>query len=460
METILLVDFGSTYTKITAIDTTLSRIIGTAQSRTTVESDIAQGMVAAVRNLEKETGHLDIVQLKACSSAAGGLRMLVSGLIERLTAEAARQAALGAGAKVLKVFSRKLTKSDAQEIVAANPDLFLLTGGTDGGDEECILSNAKTIASTDLKCPILIAGNRNAADECQLILANSGKTSIICPNVMPKLGKLDIQPVQNEIRSLFMHRIIQAKGLSKIQELLTGIMMPTPVAVLEALKLLSKGTQNEKGIGDLMAIDLGGATCDVYSIAEGSPRAVNTVIKGLPEPFAKRTVEGDIGMRINARGVMEAAGLDRLAEVSHLDQKEIREMIDRMTQDISILPTTAKLKALDQALAALAMEIGTIRHAGTIEETYTPAGLTYVQEGKDLRDVRKMLFIGGTLVRGEDFLHTAEFCKYSARFPLSLRPENFTTYIDKKYIISALGLLAGSHPVEAIRLMKKEIVYE
>jgi uncharacterized protein (TIGR01319 family) len=386
--------------------------------------------------------------------------MLVSGLVEKLTAEAARQAALGAGAKVLKVYSRQLTEADASEIAAIQPDIFLLTGGTDGGDELNILANAKMLSKLDLKCPILVAGNRSVAPECQKILANNGKEAIVCPNVMPKLGTLNIQPVQEEIRSLFLKRIIEAKGLSHIENLLTGIMMPTPVAVLKGLKLLSQGHGKEAGIGDLMAVDLGGATCDVYSIAKGDPLSINTILKGLPEPFAKRTVEGDIGMRINAHGIAAKDGLERLVEMCGIPSDQLNVMIDQLSENISQLPESEEQKRLDQALASLALETATIRHAGSVEETYTPAGLMYIQEGKDLREVDQMIFIGGTLVRGEGLEAAAEYCKYSSRYPASLRPKQFRTCSDKKYILSAMGLIAEDHPLEALRIMKKEIVYE
>lgn len=458
MKVYLFADFGSTFTKVTAVNLELTEILATAQSSTTVKTDIAEGLNRAVAEIENQIGRLEIVSLRACSSAAGGLRMVVSGLVQELTAEAARLAALGAGARVIRVFSHKLTKADARKIEEIQPDLFLLTGGTDGGDEECILHNAKVIANLKLECPILIAGNRDAAEECCEVLSSVGRECKICPNVLPRLGTLAIQPVQEEIRSLFLKRIIKAKGLSRMAELLEGIMMPTPVAVLKALALLSHGTEKERGLGPLMAVDLGGATCDVYSIAVGAPREVNTVVRGLPEPEMKRTVEGDIGMRINAHGIVEAAGgIDRLSRMSGLFPEITAEMLNQLTENTAMLPETAELKRLDHALSALALETATIRHAGTIAEVYTPAGLTYIQEGKNLCDIRQMIFIGGTLIRSDNLKEIAEHCRYSPARPESLRPERFDLYTDRRYILSAMGILSETNPEAALRLMKKEI---
>ena len=85
--------------------------------------------------------------------------------------------------------------------------------------------------------------------------------------------------------------------------------------MLAAMTLLADGLAGEPGIGELLAVDLGGATTDVYSIASGMPKQLDTVYKGLPEPYAKRTVEGDIGMRYSIHGILEAAGLDRVAQL-------------------------------------------------------------------------------------------------------------------------------------------------
>ena len=146
MKPVLLIDFGSTYTKVTAADVDEGRLLGTANAYTTVQSDINNGLSDALSKLEKVTGKLDFCERYAASSAAGGLRMLASGLVPELTAEAAKCASLGAGAKVLKTYAFKLNEDDADEIKAINPDIFLLVGGTDGGNTDCILHNAHVLA--------------------------------------------------------------------------------------------------------------------------------------------------------------------------------------------------------------------------------------------------------------------------------------------------------------------------
>ncbi len=456
MKPVLLIDFGSTYTKVTAVDVEGECLLGTAASYTTVQTDINDGLQKALALLESRTGKLEYEACYACSSAAGGLRMATSGLVPELTGEAARLASLGAGAKVESVYAFQLTEDDLQEICRNKPDIFLLVGGTDGGNIECILNNAKMLASINPEFPIVVAGNRTAARECQRILQDC--EVYVCPNVMPKFGVLNIEPTQKQIREIFLNRIIQAKGLSKATELLSDIMMPTPAAVLQAMELLAQGCDGERGIGELVAVDVGGATTDIYSIADGMPDQMNTVYKGLPEPFAKRTVEGDIGMRYSIQGIVDAAGEDRIAKLSGLSKARIAELVENLRQHTNKVPDgDEELEALDYALASMATQEAVKRHAGTIEETYTLMGKTFVQEGKNLTNVKNIVVTGGSLIHTKRTEEIAAHALYSPMQPESLRPIKADVWVDRTYILAAMGLLSGYYPQTALRIMKKEL---
>lgn len=455
MNPILLIDFGSTYTKVTAVDADAETLLGTASSYTTVQTDINDGLTNAIRKLEEKTGPLTFSERFACSSAAGGLRMITSGLVPELTAEAAKQASLGAGAKIVSVYSFQLTEDDVADIAAAKPDILLLVGGTDGGDSECILHNARALANIPGKFPIVIAGNRTVARQCQRIL--EGHQTHICENVMPRFGTLNIEPTQKQIRDIFLQRIVQAKGLSKAAELISGILMPTPSAMMRAMQLLAEGCEGESGIGELIAVDVGGATTDIYSIADGMPALSTTVYKGLPEPYIKRTVEGDIGMRYSIHGIVEAAGLKRVSELSGIPQARVQELVDTLGTHTDTLPNTPELEALDFALASMAIETAVTRHAGTMEEAYTMMGLTYVQTGKDLTTVKQIVVTGGSLIHTKKTRAIAEHALFNPKHPMSLKPKEAKVWVDRSYILAAMGLLAEHRPQTALRIMKKEL---
>ena len=384
--------------------------------------------------------------------------MISCGLVPELTAEAARMASLGAGAKVMKTYSYQLTEEDGEEIARLRPDIFLLTGGTDGGNKDNIIDNAKVLASISEDFPIVIAGNRSAAGECRRILEAAGKKVVVCENVMPKFNELNIGPAQKEIRRIFLDRIIKAKGLSEASQLISGIMMPTPAAVLAAMELLAKGTEQEKGLGDLVAVDVGGATTDVYSMSTGEPTRVNTVLKGLPEPYAKRTVEGDIGMRYSARGIAEAAGIPALARKAGLSEEKAEELLQVISENTDTLPDNEELEALDYALASFAVKIGVTRHAGHIEKVYTPMGEAYLQEGKDLSRVSRIIVTGGSLIHANRPEEIAKNALFDMAEPSSLKPLEAEILLDKEYILSAMGLLSQHEPDTAIKIMKKELL--
>ncbi|MDR1587787.1 MAG: glutamate mutase L [Treponema sp.] len=457
MDAVLLIDFGSTNTKISAVDIEGECIIGAATAFTSVDTDIGEGLAEALETLRKKTGPLTIRRRFACSSAAGGLRMIAAGLVPALTAEAARLATLGAGARVIRVFSYGLTDEDIAETAALKPDIFLLAGGTDGGNRDCLLHNAARLAACPADFPVIIAGNRNVQKECADMFKN--REVIRCPNVMPRLNEINIEPVQEEIRRIFLERIIHAKGLSRERELISGILMPTPAAVKQALELLSGGTKKQAGLGELMAADLGGATTDVYSLAGGLPAGSDTVLKGISEPFSKRTVEGDIGMRYSARGVWEAMGAERLAGISGCTAAELDAWVELLGVHPEKMPETAGEEAMDFALAAGALETAFIRHAGTLEEVYLPSGPVYMQSGKDLTRVSHLVLTGGALIHSKRIEELARFTRFEKSRPFSLRPEKTDVYVDASYIIAAAGLLAETWPEVSFSIIKKEMTH-
>src|SRR4026207_664977 len=169
----ILIDFGSTFTKLVAVDLERAELIGRAQAPSTVATDVREGLLQALALLHahhrvfdyqpKELSVLAGTTVLASSSAAGGLRIAVVGNVPGLTVEAANQAALGAGAKIVGSPAFKLTDDKVRELQDLRPDMLLLTGGVDGGDAATILHNARLLAQSALSMPIVVAGNGAAA---------------------------------------------------------------------------------------------------------------------------------------------------------------------------------------------------------------------------------------------------------------------------------------------------------
>ena len=460
MNAYLLIDFGSTYTKLTAVDLENEEILATAKDITTVQTDIMIGFNKAFEALSEKLKGKDVnyVNKFACSSAAGGLKMVAIGLVPELTAEAAKRAALGAGARVLKVYSYELTHKEIDEIKNSKLDIILLAGGTDGGNKDCIIHNAKMLAEADIRLPIVVAGNKVAVDDIEDIFKKSNMYYKVTENVMPKLNVLNVEPAREEIRKIFMEKIVEAKGMKSAESFINGILMPTPAAVLKAARVLSEGSDKEEGIGDIIVIDIGGATTDVHSIADGEPTKPGVTVRGLEEPFAKRTVEGDLGMRYSALSLWEASGTRRIQKYLMDKSVNVESECKFRTENINMVPGTKEQIKFDEAMAKVATEIAMERHVGIIESMYTPMGVIYTQVGKDLLQTKYMIGTGGVLVHSNNPGEILKAGMFDKENPAYLKPEHSELLLDKTYILSAMGLLAEDHPDMAVRIMKKYLV--
>ena len=453
MSFFLTVDFGSAYTKICAVDVNNKKVIGCAKAFTTIQTDVREGFGAALKELEAQAGKLEYEERLACSSAGGGLKMIALGLVPELTAKAAKMAASSAGAKVTDTFSYELSSREQEEIYKSNPDILLLCGGTDGGNREVVIHNAKKIAGIDRDFSVIYAGNKSAADEAEGILRKTGKNTIICKNVMPAFNVLDIDPAKNAIRALFIEKIIHAKGLSEIQKMMTREIIPTPLAVFDAAELFSKD------IGEFLAVDVGGATTDVYSICDGKPSIPNAVIKGLNEPYAKRSVEGDLGLRYNIDSLADSASLEKMALDLQTDEGLIQEWLSICKKDPARISEKGSIhRAIDDYLTCHAVNTAVERHCGTFESVYTPVGETILISGKDLTNVPLIVGIGGPIINSEDPEKILREAVYKANKPAFLKPRKAKFFLDRKYIFASMGLCGKIDAQLALKIMKEEIL--
>ncbi len=459
MKIYLTVDFGSTFTKLTAVDVEEKKIIGTAKSFTTIETDVRDGFNKALEELYKNFGNMNFEKKLASSSAAGGLKMVSVGLVPDLTAKASRLAATSAGAKVLKTFSYELSKKEQDEIYEINPDIILLSGGIDGGNKDVILHNSKMLSEIDRNFSVIVAGNKAACDEVNEILTKAGKKTVHCENVMPKFNKLNILPAKLAIRDLFIENIIVAKGLDKAQEIMSDEIIPTPLAVFDAAELLSRGTKQTEGIGELMAYDVGGATTDVYSMSQGTPSKPNVFVQGLTEPFAKRTVEGDIGMRYSISSLIEAGGIENIARNAQSTENAVANWEKVCKASPEILPKKeTEEKRIDEELAAMSVEISAQRHCGFTETSFSLLGEVLVQTGKDLTQVKYVIGSGGSVINSSNPRDILKRGSYSPTGLTLLKPLSPKYLLDKKNIFAAMGLLSRLEPDIALEIMKNEFV--
>lgn len=453
MTSSLLIDIGSTYTKVAAVDLEQEEVIGTARAFTTIGTDVREGLLNAIRTLEQQIGKRQYDLKLACSSAAGGLKIVTVGLVKELTAKASEMAALNAGAKVLKVYSYTLSAEDLKEIESLDPDIILLAGGIDGGNKEVITYNAECISKSKLTCTVIVAGNKAARIDVVEALKAGHKNYVITDNVMPDYNELNIEPARSTIRQVFLDQIIKAKGLSLLAEELDDVIIPTPSAVMKAMALLAFGTDTEDGIGPLMGLDVGGATTDIYSMAKQQSYQGNTMMKGLPEPTEKRTVEGDLGLKYSVDTLYKHLPKEARCEI---DQETFQAYLHRIKEDPSHLPKEKEC-LMEHWLTYGAVKEGVNRHVGRLETTYTLDGPLRYQTGKDLTTVTNIVGTGGPIINGKQPETIMEGALYDVSDENKLKPRQGRYYIDEHYIMSAMGLLSIRYPEKALRLLKKSL---
>ncbi len=449
---VLVAEIGSTTTVVNAFDGIFEgcpKFLGQGQAPTSVnEGDVNIGLKTAIEDLKNnlDVDELEYDELIATSSAAGGLKMTVHGLVYDMTVRAAKEAALGAGANIKLITAGKLRRTDIKKIKDTNPNIILIAGGVDYGERDTAIYNAEKIAKLNLDVPVIYAGNIENQDEIREIFSTINAKLYIVENVYPKIDELNIEPTRRVIQDVFEEHIIHAPGMTKVREMVTGPIIPTPGAVMLSSKLL------KEEIGDLVTLDVGGATTDLHSVTEGSEEVNRILIS--PEPFAKRTVEGDLGVYVNMNNVVGRIGIDELSKRLNISEGEVSKLIENHKP----IPVTDIEKRFVEELTIEAVLTAVERHAGKFRHLYGPAGKKTVAEGKDLTNVKYIIGTGGALTRlpnRVDIMKKIAACNKGNNLYPTKQSE---ILVDNKYIMASLGVLSKTYPEAAFELLKDSLI--
>ncbi|WP_238146775.1 glutamate mutase L [Ornithinimicrobium murale] len=432
--TLLCVDVGSTFTKA-ALLAPDGALLARAASPTTVDTDVLDGVRALVAQFTGD-GH-DVPDLEdtdrvlLCSSAGGGLRLAVVGYERQVTAEAGHRVGLSAGAKVVHVATGALRTADVAALRADRPDIVLLVGGTDGGNAEVLLHNARRLARSRVGAPVVVAGNVHAREEVVGELEATGRSYVLADNVLPRIGVVEPASARAAIREVFLQHVIGGKGLSKGPLFGSLVRAATPDAVLTGVERLAAASGE-----DVMVIDIGGATTDVYAVItpEGEDATLRKEV--VARLWHARTVEGDLGMRWSAPGVLEAAVAEALP-VHH--EAALGDWVRRVHEQPATLPAAGTdEQGLDLELGRLAAITAARRHARPGNPGEAP---------RPLQNVRHLLGSGGVLRHapggGAEALLRAVLTDHGGGWR---PPEDAHPAVDSTYLLFAAGLLASEHP--------------
>ncbi len=410
LSVIIATDCGSTTTKAILIEKVGNEYRQTfrGEAPTTVEApfeDVTRGVLNAIAEIEELSGRtiLDgeriITPNKAkedqpkvgvdiyvsTSSAGGGLQMMVAGAVQSMTGESAQRCALGAGAIVMDVLASndgRLPHEKIERIRALRPDMILLSGGTDGGTVTHVVELAEYIAAAEPRprlgmsytLPLIYAGNKDARPRVQEILEK--KTSlVITDNIRPQLERENLAPARNKIHDLFLeHVMAQAPGYKKLIGWAGAPIMPTPAAVGLIMQTIAK----RDGI-NLIGVDIGGATTDVFSV--------------FGEVF-NRTVSANLGMSYSISNVLAEAGLANIMRwvPFAINEQTLRNRIKNKMIRPTTIPQTLDELQIEHAISREALRLALVHHKSLA------TGLKGVQQERTISDIFEQKTSGQTLI--------------------------------------------------------------
>jgi len=471
---ILATDCGSTTTKAILIERTQQgyRLRVRGEAPTTVEApfeDVTRGVLNAIAEAEELSQRqlLDGENILrpardgrgtdlylSTSSAGGGLQMMVSGVVLTMTAESAERAALGAGAIVMDVIAsndRRLPHQKIKRIRQLRPDMILLSGGIDGGTTSHVVELAEIIAAANprprlgqkFRLPVIYAGNTDAREPIRERLADKTELHIV-ENLRPVLERENLQPARREIQNLFLeHVMAHAPGYARLIAWTDAEIMPTPAAVGALIQMVAE----EQGM-NVIGVDIGGATTDVFSVFGGT---------------FNRTVSANLGMSYSISNVLAEAGRDNILRwvPADLEVGKIGNHIrNKMIRPTSIPQTLGDL-VVEQAVAREALRLSFVQHKSLA------VGLSGVQQARTISDVFEQTLTGETLVdmmalgllvgSGGVLSHAPRRQQAALMLIDGFQPEGVTMLaVDSIFMMPQLGVLAAIHPQAATEVFRRD----
>jgi len=472
-EVILATDCGSTTTKAILIEKRPEgyRQSFRGESPTTVEApfeDVTRGVLNAIEEVEELSGRRILqgeriikpseggrgVDLYvSTSSAGGGLQMLVAGAVKSMTAESAQRAALGAGAIVMDVIAANDARMPHQKVARIReliPDMILLSGGTDGGTVSHVVELAEYIRAArprtrlgeGFELPVIYAGNRDARQNVQSVLAATTALSI-CDNIRPTLERENLGPARQKIQQLFLeHVMAHAPGYDRLIGWTDTPIMPTPAAV----GLIVQTIARRAGI-NVIGVDIGGATTDVFSVFDG---------------VFNRTVSANLGMSYSVSNVLAQTGIDSVLRWMPVacDPAALQDGVKNKMIRPTTIPETVTDLMLEQALAreALSLAFGQHRQLAT--------GLKGTQRRRDIAEAFEQTASESLVDMGSlDLLvgsggvlsHAPRRAQAMTMLIDAFEPEGVTELaVDSIFMMPHLGVLSEVNEVAALEVFEKD----
>lgn len=420
----------------------------TPKRRTLIKDDTVWKLQKRGETVDHRSDSNDASDLYvSTSSAGGGLQMMVAGVVKSMSAESAERAALGAGAilmDTLAVDDDRKEYQKVQRLRQLRPDIILMSGGTDGGTRRHLVEMAEVIHRADpkprfgdMKLPVIFAGNREVRDDVKQVLGEEISLKIV-DNIRPVLERENLDPARDEIHELFLEHVMQqAPGYNKLIDWTSEEVMATPNAVGK----LMKSYADQENI-NILGVDIGGATTDVFSVFEG---------------IYNRTVSANLGMSYSICNVLKEAGTDGIARwvPFEIDPFEVRNRLRNKMIRPTTIPQTYEDLLIEHAVAREALRLAFEHHKSLAR------GLKGMQQQRDVGQIFDQTATGETLIKmmkldmiigsGGVLSHAPERAQSALMMLDAYEPEGITMMtVDSIFMMPHLGVLS-EHFYEAAK---------
>ena len=448
------------------------RLVVRGEAPTTVEApydDVTIGVLNAIHEVEELSGRkiiednlvvkpsrqkIGVDAFVSTSSAGGGLQMTVCGVVKAMSAESAQRAALGAGAIIMDVIAMDDGRKEYEKVRRIRdlrPDMILMSGGTDGGTVSHLLDLAEMLVAADPKArlganvrlPVIFAGNKEARIPVAELLAERADLRIV-ENIRPQLDRENLGPAREAIHELFLQHVMQqAPGYGKLSDWVSTGIMSTPNAVGKIIQTIAEQLDI-----NVLAVDIGGATTDVFSVFEG---------------IFNRTVSANFGMSYSICNVLAEAGTANIARWApfELSEAELRNTLrNKMIRPTTVPQTIIDLR-VEQSVAREAMTLAFEHHKSLAR------GLTGVQQTRTIGDILSQEATGKTLVNlmaldmivgsGGVLSHAPRRAEAAFMMLDAYQPQGVTMLaVDSIFMMPQLGVLSTVHPQAAAQVFERD----
>ena len=453
----LSIDIGTTITRSLFFDVVSGRyrLIGVGTAPTTAGApkfDVTEGIWRSLEELQYFTGRKLVSEkdgviipstqdnqgadiMVATMSAGNPISVVTVGLLDNVSLRNARRLAQTTYTKIIAEISlndRRTATDRINLLTTKRPDLIIITGGTDNGATQSLLSILESIGLASFlleesqRPHILFTGNETLQDEVKVGLEKISKLHI-SPNLQPVLGAANFRPAQKELNEIYCDvRRKQSGGLREVLSWTDGYFTSTASALGRVVRFLSEKYEPEKGV---LGVDIGSDSTILAAAFHGEETL---------------RVYPNSGVGGGAAGVLEKSSLEEIKRWLPIKASDnlVRDYIYNKSTYPDSIPTEQDHLEIELAIAKQALRMAASDLIPSLEKQIDSMGIL-------LPAVEPIIGAGRILTEAPK--------RYQSLSVLldGLQPTGVTTLaLDQNGLLPGLGALAEINPLMTVQVIE------